>query len=742
MDDADFGGYATRTNLRCSDGRTILAGAFDQNGGAVVPLVWQHGHNDPVNVLGHAKLELREDGVYAYGFFNATTAGQHAKEMVKHGDAKFLSIWANDLVERITNASTRAKDVVKGNIREVSLVLAGANPGAFIDKVSIAHGYDDVDEDMIDEAYITTGVEIEVGGVLTHADETKTVESVLATLNEEQQTAVSFLVGRALGLANGDVIEHSDTDPAPEADPAPAGDGDPEPDPAPDGDPAPEADVDPEAQPEGDPSPEAEPEADPAPVGDGDPTPEADPSPEAEPEAEGDDAVQHSNQEDNRMTHNVFDSASGAATTARPTASLSHGDLESIIEDWKTSGDGSLKKAFNRYAIQHGVMVDGSLQHGIDNIDYLFPDARTLENSPAFVSRRMEWVQNVLNGVRKSPFARIKSLSADITFEDARAKGYIKGNLKKEEFFALSKRETTPQTIYKKQKLDRDDVIDITDLDVVAWLKAEMRVMLDEELAGAILVGDGRSQGDEDKITETKIRPIATDGELYVTEVHVNMLDSNSTVEELVDAATTARKFYKGSGVPSFYTTEDTIAKFLNVKDNFGRRIYDNLGAVASALRVREVVPVEVMERDSTLLGIMVNLADYTLGMDRQGAVTMFDDFDLDYNKLIYLIETRCSGALTQPKSALVFRQTASNSVLLAAPAAPVFDEDDSTVTVPTVSNVVYHSGTAAGATLTTGAPVTLDEDEDLHVVAVAASGFHFANNAEDEWDFTGVATS
>jgi len=344
-------------------------------------------------------------------------------------------------------------------------------------------------------------------------------------------------------------------------------------------------------------------------------------------------------------------------------------------------------------------------------------------------------VNNVLSAVRKSPFSRIKSVTADITPDEARARGYVKGNLKNEEFFEMSKRETTPQTIYKKQKLDRDDVIDIVDLDVVAWLKAEMRVMLDEELAGAVLCGDGRSIGDVDKIIETKIRPVATDAELYVTTVNVNLLDATSSIEELVDAAISHRRYYKGSGTPTFYTTEATIGQFLTVKDSFGRRIYNTLADIAAVLRVREVVPVEIMERDSTLVGIMVNLADYTMGADRGGAVTMFDDFDLDYNKLLYLIETRVSGALTIPKSALVFRAQAAADARLANPTEPAFVNN--VVTVPTVTSVSYHQDTAAGAVLTTGAPTTLAQGQSLHVIAVPAAGKYFDDNANDEWDFT-----
>jgi HK97 family phage prohead protease len=735
VETADFGGYATRNNLRCSDGRTILAGAFDENDGMMVPLVWQHGHEEATNVLGHAKLEKRDDGTYVHAFFNATAAGQHAKEMVKHGDVKFLSIWANQLVERVTDATTRAKDVIKGNIREVSLVLAGANPGAYIDNVAIAHGDGEFDN-LSDEALITTGLEIEIGGILAHADD-ETVQDVLDTLTEKQRTALDYIVGQALIAGSGDVtLGHSDTDPAPDPDPAPAGDGDPEPDPAPDPDPAPAGDGN--VEPVGDPSPEADPEAEPVVDSSaGDPDPEADTSSEADPEADAGDVVQHNdNPGGQSMTHNVFDQAQGAGSSARPDAHLSHDDVRTIVAD--AVKNGSLKRAVENFIVNTGVTVDGQLQHGIENIDYLFPDARLTADSPQFVARRMEWVDNVLSSVRKSPFSRIKTVTADITPDEARARGYVKGNLKNEEFFEMSKRETTPQTIYKKQKLDRDDVIDIVDLDVVAWLKAEMRVMLDEELAGAVLCGDGRSAGDPDKIIETKIRPVASDAELYVTTVNVNLLDASSSIEELVDAAISNRRFYKGSGTPTFYTTEQTIGSFLTVKDSFGRRLYNTIADIAAVLRVKTVVPVEIMERDDTLVGIIVNLADYTLGADKGGAVSMFDDFDLDYNKLLYLIETRVSGALTQPKSALVFRARASADVQLANPPAPAFNEATNVVTVPTVTNVSYHLTTAAGTVLTTGAPTTLTEGQAMHVVAVAAAGKYFANNAEDEFDFVG----
>lgn len=725
VETADFGGYATKTDLRCTDGRTILPGAFDQNDGDVVPLVWQHGHDEPTNVLGHVKLEKRDDGVYAHAYFNATAAGQHAKEMVKHGDVKFLSIWANQLVERVTDAATRAKDVIKGNIREVSLVLGGANPGAIIDNVAIAHG-DGTYESVSDEAYITTGVEITTDSepVLSHSEDTETIQDVLDTLNEKQLNAVTYLVNQAL-ISSGS-MEHSDT----EGDVVESDEES-----APDVSEGSNESVD-SADSEDADTNDGSDESDGV---DGSADSEASEASEdsEDSDAEAGDAVQHTdNQEDNSMTHNVFDQAGqGGSSGTRPQIHLSHDDVKSIVSDWQTSQSGSLKQALQRFVTEKGVEVGGQLQHGIENIDYLFPDAKMLENSPQFVSRRMEWVDNVLSSVRKSPFSRIKSVTADITPDEARARGYVKGNLKNEEFFAMSKRETTPQTIYKKQKLDRDDVIDIVDLDVVAWLKAEMKVMLDEELAGAILCGDGRSNGHDDKIIETKIRPVATDAELYTTTVNVNLLDSNSDIEELVDAAINHRRYYKGSGTPTFYTTEAVIGQFLTVKDNFGRRLYNTVADIAAVLRVRDVVPVEVMERDDTLVGIMVNLADYTLGADRGGQATMFDDFDLDYNKLLYLIETRVSGALTVPKAALVFRQVGASDVLV-VPTEPAFDGSD--ITVPTITGVVYHQDTATGTVMTTGAPVAVATGVTKHVVATPAAGYYFSSNAIDEWDFTG----
>lgn len=717
---ADFTGWATVHGVQCTDGRTILEGAFAGDDGAIVPLVWGHGHDDVENVLGYAKLSVEPKGVRCEAFFNDTAKGQHAKGMVKHGDIKSLSIFANSLKEIVKDRAKGLRDVIHGRIKEVSLVIGGANSEAKIDPVQFAHGYgEDEDEFFLDQAIIHSGMEIELkepessatleeDGELAH----ESALDILDTLNEKQQTAVYFLLSEA--LTQGGSVQHSDEDGEQVVVDEAAEGGDEGGDDA------------------GDESAESSESGTDTEGGESADAPEEGVSEEAA--DAGDDVVQHSDtttQEDTSMTHNAFDQFRPGGTAVQQQVRLQHSDVEQIVANAKKNG--SLKEAVEDYLTHTGIMVGGELKHGIENIEYLFPDAKTLENSPAFISRRMEWVDKVLSSVRKSPFSRIKTITADITPDEARARGYIKGNMKNEEYFALAKRETTPQTIYKKQKLDRDDVIDIVDLDVVAWLKAEMKVMLDEELAGAILIGDGRSIGDDDKIKETNIRPIASDAELYVTTVRVNLDDASSSVEELVDAAIENRKYYKGTGQPVFYTTEAVIAQFLTVKDNFGRRIYQNLSEVAAVLRCSDVVPVEVMERVPDLVGIMVNLADYTLGADRGGQATMFDDFDIDYNKLRYLIETRCSGALTTPKAALVFRKTASTDVELPQPTAPTFASN--VVTVPTVTNVTYKNADT-NATLTTASPVTLTTGQTLNVVAVAAAGKYFPNDAEDQWTY------
>ena len=571
MEKFDFSGWATKANLKCSDGRTIMKDAFKHNDGQTVPLVWNHQHNDPNEVLGHALLENREEGVYAYCSLNDTETGKTAKLLVQHGDVVALSIYANQLKQNMNN-------VIHGNIREVSLVLAGANPGASIDSI-IMHG-----EESQEEAVIFTGEDITLAHAedetsdeetITHADkedkeekmeenkkmeENETVADVFNTLSEKQKTVVYAMIGQALE----DASNKNKND-----------------------------------------------------------------------ESEGGDET---------MKHNVFDQNDQNNENV-----LSHDAMETIINDGKRYG--SLKESFLAHADEYG----------ITNIDYLFPEAQTLNKTPEFIQREMGWVQKVMNGTHHSPFSRIKSVFADITEDEARARGYMKGNLKKEEVFSLLKRTTTPTTIYKKQKLDRDDVVDITDLDVVAWLKSEMRMMLDEEIARAILVGDGRLSSSDDKINESNIRPIYNDEELYTIQATVTVA-SNATADEkakaMIRAAIKARKDYRGSGSPTFFTTEDVLTDALLLEDTMGHRLYKNAGEVADAMRVKEIVTVPVMENvkgknGGDLLGIIVNLADYNVGADKGGAVNMFDDFDIDYNQQKYLIETRCSGALTKPKSAI-----------------------------------------------------------------------------------------
>ena len=569
----DFSGWATRNNVRCSDGRTILKDAFKHNDGQIVPLVWNHDHNDPLNVLGHALLENRDEGVYAYCTFNDTDAGRNAKALVEHGDVTALSIYANQLKQQGPN-------VLHGAIREVSLVLAGANPGAFIDSI-IRHG-----EESDEEAIIYTGENL----VLEHSQNTivndknldavkdnftppsgdkkdekseKTVKDVFDTLNEEQKTVVYALIGQALDESNQN--ENN--------------------------------------------------------------------------EKEGND----------NMKHNVFDQDQKEKENV-----LTHADMETIISEGKRYG--SLKDSF----LAH------TAQYGIDHIDYLFPDAKNVTNQPDFIKRDDSYVQKVLRGVHHTPFSRIKSTHANITADEARAKGYIKGHLKKEEVFTLLKRTTTPTTIYKKQKMDRDDIIDITDFDVVAYIKAEMRMMLDEEIARAILVGDGRSTSSDDKIPETNIRPIAKDEDLYTIKAPVAVAKDateDAIAKAFIRTVIKTRKEYKGSGSPTLFTTEDMLTNCLLLEDNNGRIIYDSVDKLATTLRVKEIVPVEVMEgvtrtagaKNLPLMAILVNLNDYYVGADKGGAINMFDDFDIDYNQEKYLIETRISGALVKPYSAIAF---------------------------------------------------------------------------------------
>lgn len=596
----DFSGYATRNNVKCSDGRVIMRDAFKDNDHKNVPLVWQHDHMSPDNVLGHAMLENREDGVYAYGCFNDTPSGLNAKELVKNGDVRALSIYANKLKQNGAN-------VIHGAIREVSLVLAGANPGAYIDTVMVHSDGDEETEDAEicfnlntnpilyhsdEEDDKNDDVDDKADDVISHTDKSdekekdmanntgsddKTVQDVIDSMTEEQKNVLYTLVGMA---ADGSFDD------------------------------------------------------------------------------EGDDDMKHNafEDDDDYMAHSV--------------------DFSEIIRDAKRCG--SLREA----VIEHGLedvnyedyLEHGKATYGIDQIDTLFPDFKNINSTPEWVSRNMDWVASVMNGVSHTPFSRIKSVFANITADEARARGYTKGKKKLEEVFTLLKRTTTPQTIYKKQKLDRDDVIDITDFDVVAWLKGEMRMMLDEEIARAILIGDGRSDSSDDRIFPTNIRPIWQDDTFYTIRAQVDtkgMTTEEAKTEAVIKAIIRARKNYKGSGNPVFYTTEDVLTDMLLLENQIGDVKYKTKQELANRLRVSDIVTVEVMEgqtrkgntsngdvtasanKDLNLVGLIVNLKDYNVGADQGGAVSMFDDFDIDYNQQKYLIETRCSGALIKPYAAI-----------------------------------------------------------------------------------------
>lgn len=575
----DFSGWATKNDLLCADGRTIRRDAFADNDGDIVPLVWQHSHNSPENIIGHALLQNKPDGVYAYGVFNDTENGQHAKALVKHGDITALSIYANQLKQN-------GGDVTHGNIREVSLVIAGANPGASIEHV-MAHSDDNgecaiihnddytVDLDTLYEMY-------ELENELSHSEDfkednsmsDKTIKEVFDEMTEEQKAVVYFFVSEALNDAD---VEHGYYD------------------------------------------------------------------------MEGD-----------YMKHNVFDDA---GTDFGDT--LAHAEIQ-LYED---------KDAIFADAKRLGSFKDAVLSHaatyGIDDIDYLFPDPKNITNQPGWIKREDEWVTKVMNSVSHSPFSRIKSIFADITADEARAKGYTKGNRKLEEVFTLLKRVTTPCTIYKKQKIDRDDVLDITDFDVISWIKLEMRGMLNEEIARAILIGDGRSPASDDKIGETNIRPILTDDSLFSIKVPVSVAanaDSETVAKAIIRQAVKSRKLYKGSGNPVLYTTDDWLTDMLLLEDGVGRKLYNTVNELATALRVKDIVTVPVMENltrtftpegsqvavTRPVIGIIANLTDYRVGTDKGGQISMFDDFDIDYNQQKYLMEGRMSGALVKPYSAMV----------------------------------------------------------------------------------------
>ena len=559
----DFSGWATRNDLHCSDGRTIRKDAFKDCDGKIVPIFWNHQHDSVDNVLGHGMLENRDEGVYFYGAFNEDEEGQKAKKRVQHGDIRSLSIMANQLRQV-------GGDIIHGVIREVSLVPAGANPGAFIDIV-MSHG-EEVGDAMI------LGYDEAISLHFYHADDEEekkdekesddekdseeTLEDVINSMTEKQRNTMFGLIGKAL--------EEKD-----------------------------------EKLEEGDPD----------------------------------------------MKKNIFDRTNDQNTSGV----LMHSDGTLVTVDEVATIFKDAKRL--------GSLRDAVLEHGIDQIDYLFPDDRTLTTQPTFIQRDMGWVSDIMGSVHHTPFARVKSVFADITEDDARAKGYIKGKMKKEEFFSLIKRRTEPTTVYKKQKMDRDDMIDITDFDVAAWLKTEMRMMLNEELARAYLIGDGRPASSDEHINDQNIRPVAFDDDLFTIHADIEVAPSatdDDKAKALIRGVIKNRKLYRGSGNPVMYTTEDALTDMLLLEDTLGHALYADEAALARKMRVRKIVTVPVMEgvtgkNGNPLVAVVVNMGDYNVGADRGGAVNMFDDFDIDYNQQKYLIETRCSGALTVPYSAMAF---------------------------------------------------------------------------------------
>lgn len=606
----DFCGWASKNDLLCSDGRTIRRGAFASDDGKKVPMVYQHQHTSIDNVLGHAILENRDEGMYAYCYLNESDTGKMAKELVRHGDICAMSIYANKL-KQIGN------DVVHGEIKEVSLVLAAANPGAAIESVVLEHSDGSTEE----EAIIYSGEDTQYK-ILSHAESStqtssdKTVNDILNNMSEAKKNVLYYMLAKVSETdkeaEDDDVIEDSDIR---------------------------HADVSGGRT-----------------IQDIFDTFTSDEKKVAffligqaikesgSMEQSDIPNIDDESEENDTMKHNVFENNQ----INNDETVLSHAEIEEIFRDTK----------------QYGTLKNSALAHGVENIEYLFPDAKTVTPTPELIKRNDDWVSKVMGAVHRTPFSRIKSTAANLTEDEARAKGYIKGKLKKEEVFSLLKRTTEPTTIYKKQKLDRDDVVDITDFDVVAWIKSEMRMMLNEEIARAILIGDGRLTSSDDKIPEDHIRPVAFDSELYTVPVEVTVATGatdDDKAKAIIRSIIKGRKEYKGSGNPVMYTTEDTLTDMLLMEDKMGRVVYDSVTKLATALRVSEIVTVPVMEglkdsEDNAIIAVIVNLADYNVGADRGGEVNMFDDFDIDYNAMKYLIETRCSGALTKPYSALAVK--------------------------------------------------------------------------------------
>ena len=637
----DFAGYVTKNDKLCLDKAIIRHGAFKHNDGMTVPLVWAHGRKIPENILGNVVLEHRDDGVYGYGTFNSTPTAEHIKTSVMHGDINKLSIYANELTRR-------GNDVLDGDIGEVSLVVKGANKGAYIEELVVQHGDNTYDIDETSAIiYMDEAIELEHSDSTTveHAADTRTIGDVLKTMNEEQINVLAALF--QMGMAGEDNEDEGDVDHS----------------------------------------------------------------------NNDDDSIEHSNQRGQEVHKNVFDKDKTVNGD-----SLEHGmsdeDFTALIHSAYVDKDSSFKQRFLQHAADN---------YGITNIEMLFPEAQLVRNTPDWVDRRTEWVSGVLAGVHKVPFNRIRSMSADLTLDTARAKGYITGNLKKEEFFALRDRETGPQTIYKKQKLDKDYIDDITSFDVVAWMKGEMRLKLEEEIARAILIGDGREVDDLDKIKEDKIRPIATDDQFYT---HRITLPTNVTGETEIEEILRARKYYKGTGRPTMYTTADWVIDHLLLKDKNGRRIYESKEQLASVMGVASIVEVEPMEGEDHLIAILVNLADYSLGSTNGGKTDFFDDFDIDFNQFKYLYETRLSGALTLPKSAVAIWRATGVQVI---PTEPTFVPATGVLTVPDVEGVEY---TIDDEIVAAGARPAIAKGASVVISARPAIGNYFPSNITTRWEY------
>lgn len=686
----DFSGWATKSDILCTDGRTIKDGAFKHQDKTRVPLVWQHRHSGLDNQLGFAVLEHRDGGTYTYGYFNDTPAGRKAKQLLEHGEISMLSIFADGLTEEGTH-------VLHGDIQEVSLVRLGANKGATIDNIYLKHEDTGEYEVVEDEAIITTGLSLEHSnankennvGDQKNDQKTPTVQEVWDSMTEEQQklaSAVGVMIAESEEDDDEDVtnadgtVTHKDGSVTQTDGTIKHADG-------------------------------RHLNADGTPVVPGKNIKHQEGAPMGQRNAfENNSSIQH----DGEKKYGGL---------------LSHSQLTTILTDAKTQFGGSFKKAVLAHADEYG----------ITNIDLLFPDAKSLNSMPDFVKRRTEWVAAVITGTSHTPFTRIKTLTADITHDEARAKGYIKGTMKKDEFFGLKKRVTTPATVYKKQKLDRDDLLDVTEYDVVAWLWLEMRIMIEEELARAILFGDGREVDDDDKIKEpggtvdgAGIRSIAHDDEFYATPIEV---PSNISAQDATELVIRSFEHYRGSGNTTMFTSRGFYVDMLLAKDKMNRRLYDTPVSLAAALGVNRIIPVDLMAEYTDLLAIIVDLRDYSVGTDKGGDLTKFDDFDIDFNQYKYLIETRLSGALTKWKSALVFKKAVGTLIAWDNTYVPTFNESTGVVTIPNKTGVIYKNADT-DAVLSAGAQNAIAAGASIEVEASAADTYALPYNLDTDWTF------